>query len=153
MIAKKNSNSQIIAGTVEAFSIAASVLVVLKLGLRRNLVFYLVVAGIACLLINYTRADNLWLTITLAMIGKPHSRKVKLFRSTLRFFLLAVKVSVGASNAIIPTYTAYHYPVYMRNLGIGAGNLSAGFALVSVPYLFLLVSHFDRVHVSMCKSN
>lgn len=30
--------------------------------------------------------------------------------------------------------------VYMRNLGIGAGNLAAGFALVLVPYLFLLVS-------------
>lgn len=32
--------------------------------------------------------------------------------------------------------------VYMRNLGIGAGNLAAGFALVLVPYLFLLVSSF-----------
>lgn len=61
---------KIIAGTVEAFSIAASVLVVLKLGLRINLVIYLIVAGIACTLINYVRADNLWLTITLAMIGK-----------------------------------------------------------------------------------
>ncbi|KAL7037089.1 hypothetical protein ACKWTF_009071 [Chironomus riparius] len=116
----------IIAGTVEAFSIAASVLVVLKLGLRINLVIYLIVAGIACTLINYVRADNLWLTITLAMI---------------------VKISVGASNALIPTYTAYHYPVYMRNLGIGAGNLSAGFALVLVPYLFLL-EHID-VHYPM----
>jgi hypothetical protein len=28
----------------------------------------------------------------------------------------------------------------MRNLGIGAGNLAAGFALVLVPYLFFLVS-------------
>lgn len=51
-----------------------------------------------------------------------------------------VKITVGASNAIIPTYTAYHYPVYMRNLGIGAGNLAAGFALVFVPYMFLMVS-------------
>ena len=64
---------KIIAGTVEAFSIAASVLVVLKLGLRINLVIYLIVAGIACTLINYVRADNLWLTITLAMIGKALS--------------------------------------------------------------------------------
>ena len=51
-----------------------------------------------------------------------------------------VKITVGASNALIPSYTAHHYPVYMRNLGIGAGNLAAGFALVLVPYLFLLVS-------------
>jgi hypothetical protein len=62
------------AGTVEAFSIASSVFVVLKLGLRINLIIYLIVAGIACLLINYARADNLWLTITLAMIGKTLSR-------------------------------------------------------------------------------
>lgn len=32
--------------------------------------------------------------------------------------------------------------VYMRNLGIGAGNLAAGFALVLVPYMFLLVSQY-----------
>lgn len=25
-------------------------------------------------------------------------------------FFSVVKISVGASNAIIPTYTAYHYP-------------------------------------------
>lgn len=64
---------KIIAGSVEAVSIAASVLVVLKLGLRINLVIYLIVAGIACTLINYVRADNLWLTIALAMIGKALS--------------------------------------------------------------------------------
>jgi len=55
---------------VEAVSIALSVLVVLKLGLRVNLFIYLIVAGVACALINFARADNLWLTITLAMIGK-----------------------------------------------------------------------------------
>lgn len=60
----------VIAGTVEAVSIAASVFVVLKLGLRINLVIYLFIAGTACILINYARADNLWLTISLAMIGE-----------------------------------------------------------------------------------
>jgi hypothetical protein len=93
-------------------SIAASVFVVLKLGLRINLIIYLIVAGIACLLINYARADNLWLTITLAMIGKWLSRKLSpsesFFQKKYSFF--AVKIAVGASNAIIPTYTAYHYP-------------------------------------------
>jgi OCT family organic cation transporter-like MFS transporter 4/5 len=59
---------------VEAISIVASVFVVLKLGLRINLIIYLIVAGIACLLINFSRADNLWLTIALAMIGKMQAR-------------------------------------------------------------------------------
>lgn len=58
----------------------------------------------------------------------------------LQSIFFTVKIMVGACNALIPTYTAHHYPVYMRNLGIGAGNLAAGFALVLVPYLFLLVS-------------
>ncbi|KAG5679752.1 hypothetical protein PVAND_009292 [Polypedilum vanderplanki] len=118
----------LIAGTVEAISIALSVFVVLKLGLRINLIIYLIVAGIACLFINYVRADNLWLTITLAMI---------------------VKIAIGASNALIPTFTANHYPVYMRNLGIGAGNLSAGFALVLVPYLFLLEKVEEHLPMSI----
>lgn len=65
-----NLELQVIAGTVEAVSIAASVFVVLRLGLRINLVVYLLIAGIACIMINYARADNLWLTISLAMIGK-----------------------------------------------------------------------------------
>lgn len=64
-------------------------MVVLKLGLRVNLFIYMLVAGFACILINFARADNLWMTITLAMV---------------------VKITVGACNALIPTYTAYQYP-------------------------------------------
>lgn len=66
----KHLTLQVIAGSVEALSIIASVFVVLKLGLRVNLVIYLFVAGIACILINYARAESLWMTIGLAMIGK-----------------------------------------------------------------------------------
>jgi MFS transporter, OCT family, solute carrier family 22 (organic cation transporter), member 4/5 len=55
---------------VEACSIAFSVLVVLKLGLRVNLFIYLIIAGVSCVLINFARADNVWLTISLAMIGE-----------------------------------------------------------------------------------
>jgi MFS transporter, OCT family, solute carrier family 22 (organic cation transporter), member 4/5 len=43
---------------------------VLKLGLRVNLFIYLIIAGVACVLINFARADNVWLTISLAMIGE-----------------------------------------------------------------------------------
>ncbi|CAO1417559.1 unnamed protein product [Diamesa tonsa] len=118
----------IIAGSVEAISILVSVLVVLKLGLRVNLFIYMIIAGIACVLINFARGNSQWLTIFLAMI---------------------VKCTVGASNAIIPTYTAYQYPVYMRNLGVGAGNFAAGLALVLVPYLFLLEHIDERIPMSI----
>lgn len=69
--------NQIIAGSVEAFSIAFSVFVVLKLGLRVNLFIYLVIAGLACGLINFAREDNLWLTISLAMIGELFSENYR----------------------------------------------------------------------------
>lgn len=55
---------------MEACSIVFSVFVVLKLGLRFNLFIYLIIAGAACVLINFAREDNLWLTIGLAMIGE-----------------------------------------------------------------------------------
>lgn len=61
---------KVIAGSVEAFSIVFSVFVVLKLGLRVNLFICMIIAGIACVLINFARADYLWLTISLAMIGE-----------------------------------------------------------------------------------
>lgn len=59
--------------------------------------------------------------------------------------MFPVKCTIGACNAIIPTFTAYQYPTYMRNLGIGSGNLAAGAALVIVPYLFLLVSSLNLI--------
>jgi len=69
---------KVIAGSVEAFSIAFSVFVVLKLGLRVNLFIYMIIAGIACVLINFARADYLGLTISLAMIGKRNEKSLSL---------------------------------------------------------------------------
>lgn len=58
----------------------------------------------------------------------------------LPFFLSTTgKCTIGATNAIIQTFTAYQYPTQMRNLGVGAGNFAAGIALIIVPYLWLLV--------------
>lgn len=54
---------------MEAISILVSVLVVLKLGLRVNLFIYMIIAGVACVLINFARGYSQWLTIFLAMIG------------------------------------------------------------------------------------
>lgn len=68
--------------------------------------------------------------------GKPHKFK-NLFHIIL--FLIG-KCTIGACNAIIPTYTAFQYPCVMRNLAVGVGNFAAGAALMIVPYLWLLVN-------------
>uniref|UniRef100_A0A1B0CZU9 Major facilitator superfamily (MFS) profile domain-containing protein n=1 Tax=Phlebotomus papatasi TaxID=29031 RepID=A0A1B0CZU9_PHLPP len=112
----------ILAGAVEGIAIICSILVVLKLGIRINLVIYMLVAGLACLMVNFVPDGNLWMIITLVMIGK---------------------CTIGATNAIIQTFTAYQYPTMLRNLGVGAGNFAAGVALIVVPYLWLM----DRIQV------
>lgn len=55
------------------------------------------------------------------------------------FFSVSVKCSIGATNALIPTFTAIQYPTAMRTLSVGIGNFAAGLALITVPYLWLLV--------------
>lgn len=60
---------QIIAGSVEGVSILLSILVVLKLGLRINLFIYMLIAGVACIMVNFAPDDNLWIVIVSAMIG------------------------------------------------------------------------------------
>ena len=52
---------------------------------------------------------------------------------------------MGATNAIIPTFTAQQYPTVVRNSGIGIGNLAAGIALILVPYMWLLVSFIQTI--------
>ncbi|XP_037951380.1 organic cation transporter protein [Teleopsis dalmanni] len=112
-----------IAGIVEAISICVGLVIVLKFGLRRNLIAYMLIPGICCLATNIVPQgdDNLKWVITLAMIAK---------------------CVIGANNAIIPTYTAMQYPTVVRNFGVGLGNLAAGVGLVLVPYMWLL-EHVD----------
>lgn len=104
---------------LEAVSVVLCIWVVLKFGLRRNLIVFMLVAGGGCMLVNFIPATNNAGIISLAMLGK---------------------CAMGATNALIPTYTALQYPTSMRTLSIGLGNLAAGLALVTVPYLWLLVS-------------
>ncbi|KAJ6636443.1 Organic cation transporter protein [Pseudolycoriella hygida] len=107
----------IIAGLLEAVSILLCIFVVLKLGLKINLVIYMLVAGAGCLAVNFLPDGNYFGVITFAMI---------------------VKCSIGATNALIPTFTAIQYPTTMRTLSVGIGNFAAGIALITVPYLWLL---------------
>lgn len=57
------------AGGVEAAAIIFSIFVVLRLGIRVNLVVYMYVAGIACLLVNFVPEGNHTYLITLVLIG------------------------------------------------------------------------------------
>lgn len=61
---------QIISGLLEAVSILLCIFVVLKLGLKINLVIYMAVAGAGCLAVNFLPDGNYFGVITFAMIGK-----------------------------------------------------------------------------------
>ncbi|XP_033166733.1 organic cation transporter protein isoform X1 [Drosophila mauritiana] len=108
-----------VAGTVEAVSICISILVVLKVGIRRSLIGYMLLPGLCCLATNLV--PNQTGVIALATIAK---------------------CLIGANNAIIPTYTAMQYPTIVRNFGVGMGNLASGIALILVPFLWQL-EHID----------
>lgn len=60
---------QVIAGVLEAVSVCLCILVVLKLGLKINLVSYMLVAGISCLIVNFIPDGSNVGVISLAMIG------------------------------------------------------------------------------------
>lgn len=56
---------------LEAASVGLCILVVLKLGLKVNLVVYMLVSGCACLMVNFIPVGNNDIgLISLAMIGK-----------------------------------------------------------------------------------
>lgn len=109
----------IVAGAIEAVCVCLSIFVVLKVGLRRSLIAYMLVPGICCLATNLvpTQDENQTAVIAMAIIAK---------------------CVIGANNAIIPSYTAMQYPTVVRNFGVGMGNLAAGSALMLVPYMWLL---------------
>lgn len=53
--------------------------------------------------------------------------------------ILTGKFTISAGNTVMPVYTAELYPTAIRNAGVGACNVAAGFALIIVPYISLLV--------------
>lgn len=112
----------VIGGLLEAFTICISIPIVLKIGMRPSVVSYMVIAGVACLGVNFVPEGNLWIIIMLAIIGK---------------------CLIGANNAMVSTYTAQQYPTMIRNFAVGVGNFAAGLALITIPYMWLL----ERVQV------
>lgn len=61
---------QLMAGGVEAAAIIFSIFVVLRLGIRINLVIYMYIAGIACLMVNFVPEGDHTFLITLVLIGE-----------------------------------------------------------------------------------
>lgn len=114
---------QVISGLVEIPGIAISIAILLKMGRRWPLALTMILAGVACLFvvpIPYIFNNVQWLITSLAMLAK---------------------FSISSSNAVMPVFTAELYPTTIRNIGVGASNVSAGVALMIVPYLWETVSH------------
>ncbi|XP_049783375.1 organic cation transporter protein-like [Schistocerca cancellata] len=120
----------VLSGVVELPSIAISILFLLKMGRRWPFCLTLLLSGIACLLTIPVPLDKdlQWVTIALAMAGK---------------------FAISSSNVIMPVFTAELFPTVIRNLGVGASNVSAGIALMLVPYLWNLSEMDDRVPMGL----
>lgn len=68
---------------------------------------------------------------------------IGLFTTDLQWVITTLamlsRFSISSSNAIMPVFTAELYPTIIRNIGVGASNVSAGIALMLVPYLWEMV--------------
>ncbi|XP_017782628.1 PREDICTED: organic cation transporter protein-like isoform X2 [Nicrophorus vespilloides] len=123
--------NSILSGLVEVPAIAISILFLLKCGRKWPLALTMKFAGIACLLtvpIPYIFSDVQWLITSSAMTGK---------------FL------ISSSNAVMPVFTAELFPTTIRNIGVGASNVSAGMALMIVPYLWEMAMFHDCVPMAI----
>ncbi|KAL5273028.1 hypothetical protein ACFFRR_000038 [Megaselia abdita] len=103
-----------VSGVMETVSILVSIFVVFKLGTRETLIVYMLVAGIVCLATNFVAEKN------------------------IVFLGIIAKCFMGAANAIITIFTAQQYATHVRNFAVGLGNLAAGAAFMSVPYMWFL---------------
>ncbi|EDW15654.2 organic cation transporter protein isoform X1 [Drosophila mojavensis] len=114
-----------VAGSVESISICISIFIVIKAGIRRSLLGYMLLPGLCCLATNLVPQNE-------------HNQSGVIALATI------AKCLIGANNAIIPTYTAMQYPTIVRNFGVGMGNLASGIALILVPSLWQL-EHYDAL--------
>ncbi|XP_059474531.1 organic cation transporter protein-like isoform X2 [Neocloeon triangulifer] len=114
-----------ISGFVEIPAIALSILLLMKSGRKWPLCIVTASSGVFCLCVLAvpTGAPS-WITVALAMCGK---------------------FAISCSNAILPIFTAELFPTVVRNLGVGSSNVSAGIALMLVPYLWNLAVIYDKL--------
>lgn len=112
--------TSIILAVVEIPAIAISIPILLKAGRRIPIFISMLVCGLACIaseLLSIASDDD-WIMIACLMIGK---------------------FAIGSTNMMMPIFTVELYPTVVRNLGVGASQISAGLALICIPYLWRLV--------------
>ncbi|KAG5894036.1 hypothetical protein JTB14_037882 [Gonioctena quinquepunctata] len=123
--------NSVIQGAVEIPAVAISILILLKGGRRWPLCLTMAISGAACgltLPLYFVTTDIQWTITTLTMISK---------------------FCISSSNAIMPVFTAELYPTTIRNIGVGAANVSAGIALMLVPYLWNLAKIHESIPMAM----
>ncbi|KAJ2951125.1 hypothetical protein O0L34_g5514 [Tuta absoluta] len=111
--------TSLILAAVEVPAIAISIPILLKAGRRIPVFISMVVCGLACVaseLLSISFNDQ-WIMIACLMVGK---------------------FAIGSTNMMLPIFTAELYPTVIRNLGVGASQVSAGLALICIPYLWKL---------------
>lgn len=113
--------TSIILAVVEVPAIALSIPVLFKAGRRIPIFITMIVCGLACVaseLFSISFEDT-WIMISCLMVGK---------------------FAIASTNIMLPIFTADLYPTVIRNLGVGASQISSGLALICIPYLWELVS-------------
>lgn len=115
--------TSVVLALVEIPAIALSIPILLKAGRRIPIFITMLTCGLACVaseLFSLSFEED-WILIICLMIGK---------------------FSIGSTNMMLPIFTAELYPTVIRNMGVGASQISAGLALICIPYLWQLVSIF-----------
>ncbi|KAJ3665869.1 hypothetical protein Zmor_001334 [Zophobas morio] len=126
--------NSVLSGAVEIPAVALSIVILLKGGRRWPLGLTMMLSGVACACtvpIDLVSHNLQWIITTLAMISR---------------------FSISSSNAIMPVFTAELYPTIIRNIGVGASNVSAGIALMLVPYLWEMANIHQCVPMSIIAS-
>lgn len=124
--------TSIILAIVEIPAIAVSVPILLKGGRRIPIVSSMIICGLACVASELFSIafEQEWVMILCLMVGK---------------------FAIGSTNMMLPIYTVELYPTVVRNLGVGASQMSAGLALIFIPYLWKLAAlneHLPMVTIS-----
>lgn len=126
--------NSVISGLVEVPALAFSIMVLLYMGRRWPLSLTMLFAGCSCLVTLLIHAvvpsqdDNSLLLIIFTMIAK---------------------LLISSSNAVMPVFTAELFPTKIRNIGVGASNVPAGIALISVPYLWELATIHNCIPMAL----
>lgn len=118
---------------------------VTKYGIQKNIFYNILIAGICLIYIAIFPNAEWTLVVFLAMLGMykekcsfQYEKLLNLKNVDFLFIFHSGKSTTGVANAMIPAFTSFQYPPTLRTRAMGMTNFSAGFALISVPYIWLL---------------